>query len=83
MLENIPLSNDVDDLKDAIVRRKSNEFCNVNANNLTFCRVSIHDDGTIRDKTELNNPRALLSTLFAASPDYNTYIIVQRPTPGY
>ncbi|KAG9064935.1 hypothetical protein KI688_003197 [Linnemannia hyalina] len=69
----------IGDLKDAILRKKPNDFRDVDANKLSLSRVSIHDDGTIHDKTELNNPRALLSTLFAASPDDNTYIIVQRP----
>ncbi|KAG9063736.1 hypothetical protein KI688_003848 [Linnemannia hyalina] len=80
-IRDIPPSHDVDDLKDAIVRKKPNDFRDGDANKLTLCRVSIHDDGTIHDKTELNNPRAVLSTLFAASPDDNTYIIVQRPAP--
>ncbi|KAG9068930.1 hypothetical protein KI688_011226 [Linnemannia hyalina] len=78
-IRDIPSSHDVDDLKDAIVRKKPNDFRDVDANKLSLSCVSIHDDGTIHDKTELNNPRALLSTLFAASPDDNTYIIVQRP----
>ncbi|KAG9070410.1 hypothetical protein KI688_009747 [Linnemannia hyalina] len=69
----------IGDLKGAILRKKPNDFRDVDANKLSLSRVSIHDDGAIHDKTELNNPRALLSTLFAASPDDNTYIIVQRP----
>ncbi|KAF9546356.1 hypothetical protein EC957_009845 [Mortierella hygrophila] len=81
-LRDIPSSHDVDDLKDAIKHKKPNEFRDVDANELTLYRVSIHDDGTYHDKTELNNPRKRLLELFTKSPDDNTYIIVQQPLPG-
>ncbi|KAG9070381.1 hypothetical protein KI688_009718 [Linnemannia hyalina] len=69
-------------LKDAIKLKKPNEFRDVDANELTLYRVSIHDDGTFHDKTELNNPRKRLLELFTKSPDDNTYIIVQQPLPA-
>ncbi|KAG0085317.1 hypothetical protein BGZ92_009088 [Podila epicladia] len=85
----IPSSDTVDDLKDLIKTKKTNDFSDVDANNLTLWRVSIPDKrssattiGALVDKTELNNPRTRLSQWFPESPDENTYIIVQRPPPG-
>ncbi|KAF9323290.1 hypothetical protein BG006_001596, partial [Podila minutissima] len=86
-LKNIPSSDDVDDLKDLIKTKQSPDFDDVVANKLTLWRVTIPEDkqsaaitiDALRDKTELNDPRELLSELFPENPDRNTYIIVQRP----
>ncbi|KAG9071278.1 hypothetical protein KI688_008824 [Linnemannia hyalina] len=75
----IPSSNTVGDLKDRIRKKQSPDFDDIVANKLILYRVSIHDDGTHHDKTELNNPRTPLSKLFSKSPDDDIYIFVQRP----
>ncbi|KAF9113437.1 hypothetical protein BGX30_006937, partial [Mortierella sp. GBA39] len=77
----------VDGLKKFIRNEKPNELRDVDPDRLTLWLVFIPDDNqnsaitldALDDKTQLNNPRTLLSTLFPESPDDNTYIIVQRP----
>jgi len=86
-IKDIPLSNTVDDLKDAIKAKKTPEFDDIAADKLTLWHVSIPDGSAttiaaLVDKTELNKPRTRLSKLFPESPDEDTYIIVQRPPPG-
>ncbi|KAF9322475.1 hypothetical protein BG006_002359 [Podila minutissima] len=78
----------VDDLKDLIKAKKTNNLHDVDANELTLWNVSVPTAYQTRpflidtlDKNKLDNPRARLSNLFPESPDENTYIIVQRPPP--
>ncbi|KAF9370048.1 hypothetical protein CPB97_003059, partial [Podila verticillata] len=85
-IKNIPLSDDVDDLKDAIKAKKTNDFSDVDANNLVLWRVTIPNNkkgsaitpDDLEDKTKLADPTAPLSAL---SLDNNIYVIVQRPLP--
>jgi len=80
----------VDHLKKAIKTEKSNDFSDVDANNLTLWLASIPNDGqgsaikidVLGNETELKNPMTRLSTLFPEGPDENTSIIVQRPQTG-
>ncbi|KAF9127204.1 hypothetical protein BG015_004577 [Linnemannia schmuckeri] len=89
-LKKIPLSDDVDDLKDAIKAKKPNDFSDVDANKLTLWRVSIPKIkqsspitiDALDDKTELDEPRTRLSQVFSKPLDDNTYILVQRPPPA-
>ncbi|KAF8923569.1 hypothetical protein BGZ58_002786 [Dissophora ornata] len=71
----------VGELKQLIKTENAVNFMDVDAGSLTLWRVSIPDDDSLDDKTELNNPRTRLSKLFSESPDDNTYIIVQPPPP--
>ncbi|KAG0270796.1 hypothetical protein BGZ95_001516, partial [Linnemannia exigua] len=80
----------IGDLKKFIKAKKANDFQDVDANKLTLWRVSIPGGclhsaislDALGDKTELTNPRTLISKLFPESPDDNTYILVQRPKPA-
>ncbi|KAF9327532.1 hypothetical protein BG006_009180 [Podila minutissima] len=79
----------IGDLKKLIKTEMSPRFDDVAPNELTLWRVSLVGSKkgsaitikTLDDKTELDDPRALLSEWFLESPDRNTYIIVQRPPP--
>ncbi|KAG0054491.1 hypothetical protein BGZ89_002631, partial [Linnemannia elongata] len=76
-------------LKQRIKTEKTPRLDDVASGELTLWRVSIPDDNlssnvkvdALDGKTQLNNPRTQLSKLFPASPDANTYILVQRPQP--
>ncbi|KAH7030363.1 hypothetical protein BKA57DRAFT_401190 [Linnemannia elongata] len=80
----------IGNLKQRIKTEKSPRFDDFAADELTLWRVSFPDDNlssaikvdALGDKTQLNNPRTRISTLFPESPDDNTYILVQRPQPG-
>ncbi|KAF9278412.1 hypothetical protein BGZ88_000583 [Linnemannia elongata] len=77
-------------LKQRIKTEKTPRFDDVASDELTLWRVSIPDNNlsstvnvdALDGKTQLNNPRTQLSKLFPASPDANTYILVQRPQPA-
>ncbi|KAG0253990.1 hypothetical protein BGZ95_006160, partial [Linnemannia exigua] len=78
-LKNIPSSDEVDDLKDAMT----------SMHQLTLWRVSIPKVkqssaitiGALDDKTELDEPRSSLSQVFSKPLHDSTYILVQRPFP--
>ncbi|KAK3819228.1 MAG: hypothetical protein JOS17DRAFT_794130 [Linnemannia elongata] len=80
----------VDELKDAIIAKKTNTFEHIDANDLVLWRATIPTDenaekesiitlDSLDDKILLKNPRTSLSKLFPESLDDNTYIIVERP----
>ncbi|KAG0345942.1 hypothetical protein BG005_001023 [Podila minutissima] len=83
----IELTETVGHLKDLIKTKKTNDFSDVDADTLTLWRDSLAGSKkgsaitikTLDDKTELEDPRALLSEWFLESPGRNTYIIVERP----
>ena len=74
-------------LKNEIWGKRSNAFSGVDAPKLRLWIASIPNGSpttidALHCKTELDNPRVLLSEVFPKSPDNNTYIIVRRPPPG-
>lgn len=77
-------------LKKVIRDDNSVAFADIDAKMLTLWRVSIPGGkkgsaitiDALGNKTEFDDPRALLSELFPESPDRNTYIIVQRSFQG-
>ncbi|KAF9577054.1 hypothetical protein BGW38_007989, partial [Lunasporangiospora selenospora] len=89
----VPLSDTVNDLKNAIKTEKTPEFDDIAADKLTLWRVfiPIPEDDEDEQPILLNNivtkdkkilgPRTRLSTLFPESPDEDPYILVQRPPP--
>ncbi|KAG0273623.1 hypothetical protein BGZ95_010574 [Linnemannia exigua] len=80
----------IGNLKDIIKAKKTPRFDDLAADELTLWRVSIPDTSlqsaitlnALDDKTDLINPRTLISKLFPESPDDKTYILVQRPQPA-
>ncbi|KAK3810466.1 MAG: hypothetical protein J3R72DRAFT_480919 [Linnemannia gamsii] len=81
-LKNIPSSDDVDDLKDAIKAKKTVAFSDIDADQLTLLRVSIPKVkqssaitiDALDDKTELDEPR----TIHPPAPSR-----ASTPLPGY
>ncbi|KAF9408942.1 hypothetical protein BGZ94_002143 [Podila epigama] len=88
----IPSTGTVDDLKDLIKAKKTNDFQDVDADKLTLWQVSIQDDGdddiplTLDSVPEKKKLRATneLSDVFEETPPKKTiHIIVQRPPPAH
>ncbi|KAG0010316.1 hypothetical protein BGZ81_002826, partial [Podila clonocystis] len=86
----ISLRETVAELRSAIHLSKPVWFKDLEAEDLTLWRVFIPDNkkgsaitiDTLDDKTEFDDPRALLYELLPENPDRNTYILVQEvPSP--
>ncbi|KAF9176798.1 hypothetical protein BGZ51_009646 [Haplosporangium sp. Z 767] len=88
-LVSVSSTDTIGGLKKLIKVKKTVEFKDVDANDLTLWRVTILIDedaedevitlDALNDRMKLNHPRTRLSELFPERPDDNTYIIIEQP----